>query len=95
MTTLERREKCRQNRLEKWHFRPLGARQTRSRLLPAPLETLGPKPAKPLPINAVQSIERVGIGESKRKSQVNNHDADVVEIRERLDRVEKKIGIGK
>jgi hypothetical protein len=69
MTTLERREKCQQNRLDKWHFRPLGARQTRSRLLPAPLETLGPKPAKPLPMNAVQSIERVGIGESKRKSQ--------------------------
>jgi hypothetical protein len=72
MTTLERREKCRQNRLDKLHFRPLVARQTRTRLLPAPLETLGPKPAKSLLMNAVQSIERVGIGESKRKSQLTS-----------------------
>ena len=43
------------------------ARQKRSRLLPAPLEARGPTPAKTLPKNAVQSIERVGIGESKRK----------------------------
>ncbi len=70
MTMLERREKCRQNRLAEQHFRPLGARQTRSRLLPAPLEARGPTPPKTLPINAVQSIGGVGIGESKRKSRL-------------------------
>lgn len=42
MTTLERKGKCRQNRLAEQHFRPLGARQTRSRLLPAPLEGAWP-----------------------------------------------------
>jgi hypothetical protein len=48
MTMLERREKCRQNRLAEQHFQPLGARQTRSRLLPAPLEARGPTPGKNL-----------------------------------------------
>src|SRR5712692_2878275 len=71
MTMLERREKCRQNRLAEQHFRPLGARQMRSRILLAPLEARGPTPAKTLPMNAVQSIGGVGIGESKRKSRLN------------------------
>src|SRR6266852_8969043 len=43
----------------------------RSRLLLAPLEARGPTPAKTLPMNAVQSIGGVGIGESKRKSRLN------------------------
>ena len=67
MTTLERKAKCRQNRLERPYFRASRARQTRIRLLPAPLETRAPKPAKTLSRNAVRSIERVGIGEAKRK----------------------------
>jgi hypothetical protein len=65
MTTLDRRERCRQNRLANRHFRVLRARQTRSLPLPAPLTTRRPILAETLPRNAVQSIERVGIGESK------------------------------
>jgi len=54
-----------QNRLAQRQFLVLGARQTRRRLLPAPLKTRGPKRAKTLPTDAVQSIEGVGIGEVK------------------------------
>ena len=61
---------CRQKSIGQTAFSGGGAHQTRSRLLPVPLETHGPKPAKTLPTNAVQSIERVGIGESKQKSHV-------------------------
>jgi hypothetical protein len=41
---------------------PVGARQTASGLLLAPLEARGPTPAKTLPRNAVRPIERIGIG---------------------------------
>jgi hypothetical protein len=53
----------------KRHFRALRARQTRSLPLPAPLATRRPKPAKTLQSEAIWSIRRVGIGESKRKSR--------------------------
>lgn len=71
MTTLERREKCRQNRVANRHFRALRARQTRSLPLPAPLATRRPIPAGTLRRNAVQPIEGVGIGESKWKFRLD------------------------
>jgi hypothetical protein len=61
MITPKRKEKCRQNRLAKRHFRPLGARETRTLLLPVPLERRGPMPAKTLPRKFLRPIWRVGI----------------------------------
>jgi hypothetical protein len=52
------------------YFRALRAHQKGNRPLPAPLETCGLTPAKTLPRNPIQSIQRVGIGEAKRKSQI-------------------------
>src|SRR5216684_8662249 len=67
MTTPERREKSRQSRVANRHFRALRARQTRSSPFSALLATGRTIPAGTLPKNAVQSIERLGIGELKWK----------------------------
>jgi len=77
MTTPERREKSRQSRVANRHFRALRARQTRSSPFSALLATGRTIPAGTLPRNAVQSIERLGIGELKWKfriSQITTHE---------------------
>ncbi len=65
MITPERREKSRQSRVANRHFRALRARQTRSSPFSALLATGRTIPAGTLPRNAVQSIQRLGIGEAK------------------------------
>jgi hypothetical protein len=67
--------------LAEQHFRPLGARQTQSRLLPTPLEARGQTPAKTLPRNAVQSEERRSIYRRSWNRRVKTEIPDKISVR--------------